>query len=66
MSPIIYEKIKQDPKMYDILKHNSYYLKELNRNPNFYKRNEQIILNFGQNILFIFFRNYDLCTTFIN
>ena len=36
MNPIIYEKLKKDVKMYDILKHNSYYIKQLNRNPKFY------------------------------
>ena len=34
----LYEKIKNNPKMYDILKHNSNYIKELNRNPNSYKK----------------------------
>lgn len=34
----LYEKIKNNPKMYDILKHNSSYIKELNRNPNSYKK----------------------------
>ena len=34
----LYEKIKNNPKLYDILKHNSNYIKELNRNPNSYKK----------------------------
>ena len=37
MEPIIYEKLKNNPKMYEILKQNSYYIKLLNRDPNFYK-----------------------------
>ncbi len=37
MEPIIYEKLKNNPKMYEILKQNSYYIKQLNRDPNFYK-----------------------------
>ncbi len=37
MHPVIYEKIKNDPKIYELLKHNSYYLKQINRNPNSYK-----------------------------
>lgn len=31
-------KIKNDKKMYDLLKENSYWIKELNRNPESYKR----------------------------
>lgn len=31
-------KIKNDKKMYDLLKLNSYWIKELNRNPDSYKR----------------------------
>ena len=34
----LYEKIKNDPKMYEILKRNSYYIKYLNRNPESYKK----------------------------
>lgn len=31
-------KIKNDKKMYELLKQNSYWIKELNRNPDSYKR----------------------------
>lgn len=31
-------KIKNDKKMYELLKQNSYWIKELNRNPESYKR----------------------------
>ena len=34
----LYEKIKNNPKIYDLLKHNSSYIKELNRDPNSYKK----------------------------
>lgn len=36
MNRIVFEKFKNNPKMYELLKRNSYYLKELNRDPNFY------------------------------
>lgn len=32
------QKIKNDKKMYDLLKLNSYWIKDLNRDPNNYKR----------------------------
>lgn len=34
----IYEKIKSNPKIYELLKHNSYYIKQLNRDPDSYKK----------------------------
>ena len=34
----LYEKIKNNPKLYDLLKHNSSYIKYLNRDPNAYKK----------------------------
>ena len=37
MEPFIYEKLIKSPKMYELLKHNSYYLKEINRDPSYYK-----------------------------
>ena len=37
MEALLYEKLKQTPKMYELLKHNSYYIKYLNRDANFYK-----------------------------
>ena len=43
MNRLLYEKIKNNPKMYDILKHNSYYIKELNRDPNFYKKFQSLM-----------------------
>lgn len=33
----LYNKIKSNPKIYDLLKQNSYYIKYLNRDPNYYK-----------------------------
>ncbi len=42
MEQRILEQIKKD-KMYEYLKQNSYYIKELNRNPNFYKQFKNII-----------------------
>ena len=32
----IYQKIKSNPKLYELLKYNSHYLKSLNRDPNTY------------------------------
>ena len=37
MEPLIYEKLKSNQKIYEILKHNSYYIKQINRDPNYYK-----------------------------
>lgn len=36
----LYMKLKKKPKMYNILKSNSYWIKQLNRNPENYKRFE--------------------------
>ena len=33
----LYNKIKNNPKIYELLKQNSYYIKYLNRNPDNYK-----------------------------
>lgn len=38
MDKILIEKIKNDKKMYELLKENSYWIKELNRNPDSYKK----------------------------
>jgi thiaminase len=42
MDKIILEKIKKD-KLTDYLKQNSYYIKDLNRNPNYYETFKKII-----------------------
>jgi hypothetical protein len=42
MDKIILEKIKKD-KLIDYLKQNSYYIKDLNRNPNYYETFKKII-----------------------
>ena len=36
----LYMKLKKNPKMYNILKSNSYWIKQLNRKPEIYKRFE--------------------------
>ncbi|MBQ9833966.1 MAG: hypothetical protein IJO33_02105 [Bacilli bacterium] len=36
----LYMKIKKNPKIYNILKNNSYWIKQLNRNSEYYKRFE--------------------------
>ena len=36
----LYMRLKKNPKMYTILKSNSYWIKQLNRNPDNYKRFE--------------------------
>lgn len=37
----LYMKLKKNTQMYDILKNNSYWIKQLNRNPEDYKRFEE-------------------------
>lgn len=37
----LYMKLKKNTRMYDILKNNSYWIKQLNRNPEDYKRFEE-------------------------